>query len=275
MNFEKKSDISRQLTEARLFKKPLAQWSQSSLVMSRSEAYQIQELGIQHRLRQSELRIGYKMGLTSEGKRKQMNLDSPLYGELTNKMQIQNEAIFDIQGLIHPKIEPEVAFKIKKTLAGKIEYDTALEAISEICATMEILDSRYTQFKYFSMEDVIADNSSSSHFICGPWLAFDSAQQLKNTRLEMFVDQHLVQSGQAQEISGDPILSVVHLCHLLHENGRQLEAGSIVLAGAATAAVELKPNQTIELKITTPAPTATAPTQTWPLVKVHIQGSST
>lgn len=266
MEMQQKSQIARQLTEARLFKKSLEQWSQNKITMSRADAYQIQEMGIQHRVGQLETRIGYKMGLTSEGKRKQMNLDSPLYGELTNKMQVINSSIFDITPLIHPKIEPEVAFKVKTTLKGKVTYQQAVDSISEICATMEILDSRYTQFKYFSMEDVIADNSSSSHFVLGNWVPFTSPKQLEKARLEMFVNDELVQAGEAKEISGDPIQSLVQLCELLHENGRELPAGNIVLAGAATAAVELKPNQKIELKVSGPG-------SILPSVRVHIKGN--
>lgn len=266
MEMQQKSQIARQLTEARLFKKSLEQWSQAKIKMSRSEAYQIQELGIQHRMSQSETRIGYKMGLTSEGKRQQMNLDSPLYGELTNKMHVVNSSIFDIAPLIHPKIEPEVAFKVKTTLKGKVTYEQAVASISHISATMEILDSRYTQFKYFSMEDVIADNSSSSHFVQGNWVPFESPKQLDSARLEMFVNDSLVQAGEAKEISGDPIQSLVQLCELLSENDRQLEAGSVVLAGAATAAVELRPNQKIELKVR-------GPHLNLPGVLLHIKGN--
>ncbi len=249
MDTEKKNTIARKLTEARIFKKPLPQWSQTGVVMSRPEAYQIQELGINHRASQSELRIGYKMGLTSEGKRKQMNLDSPLYGELTNKMQLVSESIFSISDLIHPKIEPEIAFKINTTISGPISLQEAVASISHVSATMEILDSRYSQFKYFSMEDVIADNSSSSHFVSGPWVPFSNVDQISDSRLEMYVDGTLAQAGDANEISGNPILSLVQLCALLSAYNRKLEAGSIVLAGAATPAVELKNNQKIELSI--------------------------
>ena len=107
------------------------------------------------------------MGLTSEAKRKQMDLDSPLYGELTDKMQVQNGGTYKLDGQIHPKIEPEIAFLISKELSGIVTREQVLEATSEVYACMEILDSRYKQFKYFSMEDVISDNSSSSQFILG------------------------------------------------------------------------------------------------------------
>lgn len=266
-NKEADSNIARQMTEARILQKPIAQWSQSGIAMTRLQAYQIQKMGVDHRVQRSELRIGYKMGLTSEGKRKQMNLDSPLYGELTNKMQLVHSSIFSIDSLIHPKIEPEIAFKVNKTINGPISWQEAVDSISHFCATMEILDSRYDQFKYFSMEDVIADNSSSSHFVCGPWVEFKSPEQLKNLRLEMYVNDTLVQAGDAKEISGDPILSLVQLCGLLSDNNRKLEAGSLVLAGAATAAVEMKDNQKVELKIS-------GPQGSLPSVHIHVKGNS-
>lgn len=264
---DKNTNIARQMTDARMLRKPVGQWSQAGVALTRPQAYRIQEMGIELRVNQSETRIGYKMGLTSEGKRKQMNLDSPLYGELTNVMQINPSSIFSITSLIHPKIEPEVAFKVNKTITGPISWQQAVESISHVCATMEILDSRYDQFKYFSMEDVIADNSSSSHFVCGPWVEFKSPDQLKGARLEMYVNDELAQAGDAKEISGDPIQSLVQLCSLLADNNRQLEAGSIVLAGAATAAVEMKDNQKVELKIT-------GPNGGLPSVHIHIKGHS-
>ena len=271
---EKTQEVAMQLTQARCNKAPVAQWSQSGVTISRAEAYQIQRLGVEHRLQQGEIRIGFKMGLTSEGKRKQMNLDTPLYGELTQKMQIENNSAFDMSSLIHPKIEPEIAFKIKNTITGRLTKEEALKNITHIAAGMEILDSRYQQFKYFSMEDVIADNSSSSHFILGSWVPFESPRQWEKSRLELYMDGKLVQSGEAKEISGDPIQSIVELSNLLTQNQRILEAGSIVLAGAATAAVELKPGQNFKMQVHSPFGGITSDSEwEWPLVKLQIEGS--
>lgn len=237
------------LYTARISQKPIQQLSKSGLILSRDEAYQLQEIGISQRLLNQEKIVGLKMGLTSEGKRKQMNLDSPLYGELTDKMQIMNGSNFDISTLIHPKIEPEIAFWISKKLSGTVTHSQVLESCEGISSCMEILDSRYDQFKYFSMEDVIADNSSSSHFVVGPWQKDLTSFNLKNLQMQMWIDEVIVQQGLSQEISGDPVNSVIELCSLLALRNRSLEAGMIVLAGAATAAVELKPGQKIRLTV--------------------------
>ena len=155
------------LHNARTGAAPIEQISDKITDFKRSDAYSIQEAGISLREGAGENVIGLKMGLTSEAKRKQMDLDSPLYGVLTKQMQINDGGTYKLEGQIHPKIEPEVAFLISKELSGNVTREEVLEATSEVYPCMEILDSRYKQFKYFSMEDVISDNSSSSQFILG------------------------------------------------------------------------------------------------------------
>lgn len=237
------------LSEARTLARPIAQISNQVPAFPRRAAYQIQELGLKFRESLGEKLIGYKMGLTSEAKRKQMNLDSPLYGILTDKMQVENLGVFQLAGSIHPKIEPEIAFWIKKDLGNNPSRQEVLEATHAICSCLEILDSRYQQFKYFSMEDVISDNSSSSHFVLGPWLTEFHNLDLTNLNMKMWVNDQLAHEGNSKDISGDPVQSVIELCQLLSQNGQTLKAGSVILAGAATAAVSLEENMQIKLTV--------------------------
>ena len=112
-----------------------------------SDAYSIQEHQLFLQKQSGAQQIGWKMGLTSEAKRKQMNLDSPLYGFLTQNMQIANNGTFSLKGTIHSKIEPEVAFLISKDLTGPVSSSEVIDACGGIASALEILDSRYDQFK--------------------------------------------------------------------------------------------------------------------------------
>lgn len=237
------------LHKARLNKEPIEQISDKISEFKREDAYAIQEAGIGLRESDGEKLIGLKMGLTSEAKRKQMDLDSPLYGELTDKMEISNGSTYKLAPQIHPKIEPEVAFLISKELKGEVTREEVLDATSEVYPCMEILDSRYKQFKYFSMEDVISDNSSSSHFILGPALKDFKNLDLANLSLKMKVNGQVAEEGNTSAISGDPVISVIQLCELLQRRGRVLPAGTIVLAGAATIAVALEPGMEVVLEM--------------------------
>lgn len=249
MEKEQIRDIANTLHQARLNAVPLGQFSSELSDFKRSDAYSIQEAGIHLREEMGEKVIGLKMGLTSEGKRKQMNLDSPLYGVLTDKMQIQNGGVFKLQGTIHPKIEPEVAFFIGKELKGIITREEVLDATESVCAALEILDSRYKGFKYFSMEDVIADNSSSSHYILGPKLYDFKNINLKDLAMFMKVNDETVISGNSSAISDDPVNSIIDLSKLLSQRGLSIPAGSFVLAGAATAAIDLKAKMKVSLEV--------------------------
>ena len=242
-------EIATILHNARKQANPLPQFSAKIDPFSRDDAYSIQESGIGLREKDGEKIIGLKMGLTSAGKRKQMNLDSPLYGVLTNTMEIPNGGSFQLKGSIHPKIEPEIAFFIKSELKGEITQTEVLEACEAICPALEILDSRYEGFKYFSMEDVISDNSSSSHFILGPKITEFHSLDLANLLMQMKVNGEVVEEGHSNAISGDPVNSVIQLAELLHRRGRSIPAGVFVLAGAATAAVNLEEGMTVSLEI--------------------------
>ncbi|MEK6628429.1 MAG: fumarylacetoacetate hydrolase family protein [Bdellovibrionota bacterium] len=243
------NNLAYMLHDARTQVRPIVQLSKQGIELSRNEAYQVQEAGIRLREKAGEVRVGLKMGLTSEGKRKQMNLDSPLYGELTDKMRVFAGDKINISVHIHSKIEPEIAFLIASELEGDVTREQVLNATGAVCACLEILDSRYDQFKYFSMEDVIADNSSSSHFVLGPWVKDFKNLDLRELKMQMFVDGKVAQEALSSEISGDPVVSVIELCRLLALNGRKLKTGTFVLAGAATPAVPLKPGMQVELKV--------------------------
>lgn len=241
------------LSRARQNAAPIPQLSHQMEALNqkwnRADAYSIQEMGIEDRFNAGERQVGYKMGLTSEAKRRQMNLDSPLYGVLTDKMSVPCASTFSLRSTIHPKIEPEIAFLITRDLPANPTRDEVLQSTGGICAALEILDSRYEQFKYFSLEDVIADNSSSSHFILGDWKKDFESLDLKNLSMKMFVGSQLAQEGSSRDISGDPVVSVIELCQLLGERKLRVRANSVVLAGAATTAVALEAGMQIRLEV--------------------------
>lgn len=241
--------IAQTLDDARLKSEALPQFSSNFPDFSRTDAYSVQEKGIKMRTSRGEKIVGLKMGLTSEGKRKQMNLDSPLYGVLTDIMEVPDNGTFKLIGSIHPKIEPEIAFYINKDLKGIISREDVLAATEYIAPALEILDSRYVGFKYFRMEDVIADNSSSSHFIIGPKCTNFKSLDLKNLKMQMKINGETKTEGISSDISGDPVISVIQLAELLDQRGQFIPANTIVLAGAATLAISLEPNILVSLEV--------------------------
>jgi 2-oxo-3-hexenedioate decarboxylase len=240
LNADEITRLAQVLDDARLSAREIGTLS-SGTKFSIREAYLIQDEGIRFREKRGERPIGFKMGFTSEAKRKQMGLGAPIYGILTDRMRLQDGGEVHLQGSIHPKIEPEIAFMIGRELRGKITRDQALDACTGVAAAMEILDSRYAGFKYFSLEDVVADNASSSLFILSRELHDPRQVDVADLQMTMESNGKIEQQARSSAISGHPAQSIVQLCELLSERGLSLPAESIVLAGAATAAIPLIP----------------------------------
>ncbi|MEV1002483.1 fumarylacetoacetate hydrolase family protein [Nonomuraea sp. NPDC050202] len=193
-------------------------------------AYQVQRATIERRLARGERIIGVKMGFTSRAKMLQMGVDDVIWGLLTDAMLVQND--LDTAGLIHPRIEPEIAFLLERPVRTPAD---AAAAVGGVAVGYEVLDSRYQGFS-FTLPDVIADNASASGFGHGPWRR---PRDVANLGLVMEIDGRPVASGSSAAILGDPLRSLTAAARLASAAGIELQPGWVVLAGAATAAVPL------------------------------------
>ncbi|MSQ83860.1 MAG: 4-oxalocrotonate decarboxylase [Myxococcales bacterium] len=226
------------LQRARLERREIARLTADYPQLTLPEAYAIQAQGIALRVAEGEHVMAWKMGLTSAGKRAQMNLDAPVYGVLTAAMRVDEGAVLSLATAIHCKVEPEVAFVLNQPLRAGMSREQAWACVAGVAAALEVLDSRYVGFKYFSLPDVVADNSSSFRYAVGP-LVLPSEVDVRDLAMRMTVDGATVAQGRSSEISGDPVVSLIQLGDLAALYGQTVPAGTIVLSGAATAAVAL------------------------------------
>ncbi|MER6877160.1 4-oxalocrotonate decarboxylase, partial [Amycolatopsis sp. NPDC000673] len=196
----------------------------SSEPMSLATAYAVQHAGIALRERRGEKLAGVKLGFTSKAKAEQMGVSDVIIGSLTDRMRIEDGGTFDVGRGVHPRIEPEVAFRLGP--------DGELVAVAP---ALEIIDSRYRDFR-FSLADVVADNTSASAFVVGPWSKIDQVDALS---VELLFDGEIVASGSTADILGDPLRALPAAQRMAAAYGHRLLGGSVLLAGAATAAVVL------------------------------------
>ena len=202
------------------------------------EGYAIQAAAFGRRLARGEKQIGVKMGFTSRAKMIQMGLSDLVWGRLSDQMLIEDGTEIDLKNYVHPRVEPELAFLLKKPLEGRVSASEALAAVEAVAPAMEIIDSRYHNFK-FSLADVVADNSSSSGFVLGAWQSPNA--DLTNLGMVLEFNGRPVQIGSSAAILGQPVRSLAAASRLSTDSRKRLEAGWIVMAGGATAAEALKP----------------------------------
>lgn len=204
--------------------------------------YRVQRLGIGRRTARGERITGVKMGFTSKAKMAQMGLSDVIWGVLTDAMAT-GEGSYDISGLIHPKVEPEIVFRLGRRAGSAEDAEAAVDAVA---VGYEILDSRFENYK-FALPDVVADNASAAGYGIGPWhpVTAPGKPDISDLPVTLSVNGEAVKTGSSAAILGDPWESLRSAARLAAEAGLPLEAGWIVLAGGITEAVPLAPGAVV------------------------------
>lgn len=221
--------------------------------MTLADAYAVQLAGVDLRKIRRETLVGMKMGLTSRPKMQQMGVDTPIYGHLTSGMVLDDGGSVERSAHCHPRVEPEIAFVLARDLHGPTTPAQAMAAVGGAAAALELIDSRYQDFK-FTLPDVVADNASSSRFVLGATAKAPSdlvvgGYDLGNLGMVMEVNGRPVEIGSSAAIYDHPARSLAALANLLHAEGEHLRAGMVVLTGGATAAVALQPGDHVRVRV--------------------------
>jgi 2-oxo-3-hexenedioate decarboxylase len=202
------------------------------------DAYEIQKINSEKDIQTGDHFVGWKMGLTSQAKQKSVGVDQPIYGRLLDSMKM-NDSNLQLKGLIHPRVEPELAFLFNKKLEGaNITEREVWQAIESITPALEIIDSRYKDFS-FSLIDVVADNASSAKFLLSDQTYSQNQFEWDQIPVMMKLNDKTVQKGISSAVMGHPIQSVIELVQMLSRTGYSIEPGMVVLTGGITEAIHI------------------------------------
>ncbi|MEU8824704.1 4-oxalocrotonate decarboxylase [Streptomyces sp. NPDC048636] len=198
------------------------------------DAYAVQRALVARRRARGERLTGVKLGFTSEAKMAQMGVSEVIVGRLTDAMRVADDGDLALAGLIHPKVEPEIAYRLGYDVDPGDPTSFLVGAVDAVAPALEIIDSRYRDFR-FTYEDVIADNTSAAAYVLGPW----SPPQDLGDRKVLLTSGVQEATGSTSAILGDPVRALHALRDICHRRMIPLRAGEVILAGAATAALPL------------------------------------
>jgi 2-keto-4-pentenoate hydratase len=201
-------------------------------------AYDAQALVIQHRLQAGETMVGAKLGLTSRVKRQALGIHEPVYGRLTSGMVVPHGEAVALDELIHPRVEPEIAFLIKERIAAPTTIAQVLAATEAVFPAIEVVDSRYSA--PFRLPDSVADNAGAARIVVGPRGRAPDALVDLGVLGCVFRSRGLIDTAAGGAVLGHPAAALVWLAEALAARGESVEPGSIVLSGGLTASVPLE-----------------------------------
>lgn len=217
--------------------------------MDWDDAYAIQDEIRRRKLARGNKIVGLKCGLTSYAKMKQMGVETPCFGFVTDYGAVPDGGEVKVSELIHPKVEPEICFVLKHALKGPgCHIGAVLAATDFVMPGIEVIDSRYRDFK-FDLKSVIADNTSAARFVVGGQTLPAEGVDLRTLGVVLEKNGEIVTLASGAAVLGHPAAAVAALVNHLGARGEEVPAGTLILSGGITEAVAVKPGDHINLRI--------------------------
>jgi 2-oxopent-4-enoate/cis-2-oxohex-4-enoate hydratase len=250
MNTHEIGTAANALYQALVTRKPIAPLTDSAPEMSIADAYEVQRLMMDLRLRETgEHIVGKKIGITSQAVMDMLNVRQPDFGQLTSGMQFANGATIPLDGLIAPKAEGEIAFLLGRDLSGPgLTSQDILDATECVMPCFEIVDSRVRDWK-IRIQDTVADNASSGAFVIGEGRVDPRSLDLAAVSMTFERNGEEIGRGLGSAALGHPLNAVTWLANQLGELGVSLRAGEIVLSGALSAMVVARAGDRMRIEL--------------------------
>lgn len=217
--------------------------------MDWDDAYAIQDEIRRRKLARGARIVGLKAGLTSHAKMKQMGVDTPVFGFLVDDFAVAEGGEVRTGQLIHPKVEPEICFVMKRALRGPGCHVAAVLAATDfVIPGIEVIDSRYRDFK-FDLKSVVADNTSAARFVVGGRAVPVDRLDLRTLGVVLEKNGQVAALGAGAAVLGHPAAAVAMLANHLARHDQEIPAGSLILSGGITEAVAVAAGDNVTLRI--------------------------
>jgi 2-oxo-hept-3-ene-1,7-dioate hydratase len=207
------------------------------------EAYEIQKVFVECMQNNGMTISGKKVGLTSKAMRKTANIYEPDYGFIFSELFFPNGSLIPLGRFIAPRIECELAFKLKKDLdKPDVTLEDVIEATEYVVPCLEICDFRIFRDKVQRLvKDSIADNAAFGGYVLGDIPIYVDDLDLSLVPYAFDVNNQQVEVSCGAAVYDDPALSVAWLANTFYALHAPLKKGEIVLSGSAVASVPVHP----------------------------------
>jgi 2-oxo-3-hexenedioate decarboxylase len=233
-------DLARELIDLHEKPREVPPFSQRYSPLTAESGYAAAWRLHEHRLAQGWRPVGRKIGFTNRTLWDRYGVHEPLWGWVYDRTLIEaqdNKANVSLTNLVQPRIEPEIAFKLSKSLA--VEW---------MAHSVEIVQCHHPQWK-FAIADCTADNGLHGRLIVGTPIPL--AGDLAKAEARLFKGDQQVDKGVGANVLGGPLLSLAHLVELLKGHPHApLRPGEIITTGVLTDAHPVARGDTWRTEVT-------------------------
>lgn len=216
--------------------------------MDWDDAYEIQDEIRRRKEARGHRTAGLKCGLTSFAKMKQMGVETPVFGFVSDYMARPDGGEIKMSELIHPKVEAEICIVTKAPLKGPgCHVAAVMAAVDFVVPAAEVIDSRYRDFK-FDLKSVVADNTSSSRFVIGGRSRSLDELDLRTLGVVLEINGEIRAMAAGAAVMGHPLAAVAMLANHLGARGQEIPAGTFIMTGGVTEAITVNAGDNVNVR---------------------------
>jgi 2-keto-4-pentenoate hydratase len=190
------------------------------------DAYLIQDLVIDGRLKAGRRRAGWKMGLTSA-----VPPTTPIVGALLDDMVVPSGSGLSMATMVAPMVEAEFVVRIGETIDTQQTVADLARGPHEVGPGIEVIDYRTTGSS--GVVDWVADNSTVAYAVVGVLVPVAEVRP-SEVEASLSCDGRHLGAGRGSQVMGNPMAAVAWLTEHLVARGQPLERGQVILTGSLT-----------------------------------------
>ncbi|MFW6057184.1 MAG: 2-keto-4-pentenoate hydratase [Chloroflexota bacterium] len=232
--------VAEELLEAERTHVPIAALSERHPGATYDDAYAIQMLTVNARVESGARITGAKTGFTSKAMQEQFNVPEPDSGVLFDYMVWREGAPVNMDNFISPRVEAEIAFVLGSDLAGPgVNAAQALQATAGVMPSLEVLDSRFKDWK-ITIIDSMADDAEACGIVLGGALVPVAGLDLRTLGVVFEKNGEVVSTGAGAAALGNPAEALAWVANKFASLGLTLRKGQVVISGSLIRALNVE-----------------------------------
>jgi 2-keto-4-pentenoate hydratase len=198
--------------------------------------------------------IGRKIGFTNRTIWPRYGVYQPMWAHVwthTVRFAADGKASLPLKGLVQPRIEPEVVFKLKAPVPVSDDPAAILAAVEWIAPGFEIVQSHFPDWKFTAADCAAAFGLHGALVVGAPVAVTDAnrgqfAAALAAFNLTLSRGDRVIDRGIGSNVLDSPALALAYLTRVLADQpwAPALAAGEIVTTGTITDAWPVAPGET-------------------------------
>jgi 2-keto-4-pentenoate hydratase len=242
------ADLASRLREAEADRAPIDPVTDGRPDLSVDDAYAVQRHNVELRIAAGAVLCGHKVGLTSAASQDLLGVHEPNFGALLDDMVVDEYDELELDALVQPRVEAEIAVVLADDLAGPgVTSAGALAAIGGVLPAIEVVDSRIKDWR-IRIADTVADNASAARVVLGTRITPVAGLDLRLLGVLFHRNGVPIDSGAGAAVLGNPARCVAWLANRLGSLGAGLRRGDVVLPGALHRMVPVRPGDVFEAR---------------------------